>query len=95
MKEDERMLINWPTTRKVMIEQLKRAMKMYGAYKLSNEELMYFVENYMNNFGHLFFKNDFEIHPSIRKALGKRNTWILACIVERVYQKEFENIGNY
>lgn len=57
MREDERMLINWPTTRKVMIEQLKRAMKMYGAYKLSNEELMYFVENYMNNFGHLSLDN--------------------------------------
>ncbi len=88
--EDLVLLIQWPTTRKVMIEQLRVALKMYSGYDVTNRELLLFVENYMNNFANLLFSNDYEVHPSIKKALGKRNSQVLECVVKTVRQNEWE-----
>ena len=49
-------IIYYPSTRAILIQELKTALEMYEKHEMTNEQLRYLVEHYMKGFGHLMFE---------------------------------------
>ena len=64
-------IIYYPSTRAILIQELKTALEMYEKHEMTNEQLRYLVEHYMKGFGHLMFERD---RKRLRAASASKQT---------------------
>lgn len=85
-------LIYYPSTRKTMIQEVQTALGLYRERMVTNDQLYYLIKHYADNFGYLFFEEDYRIHPQFQRKLGRRNVQILKTIIKEIEQEKQEEI---
>lgn len=77
-------LIYYPSTRKTMIGELTAAIHMYQGHKMTNDQFYFFIEHYVDNFSHLLFSDDYELHQSVVSSLGRKHTMMLRAVIREI-----------
>ena len=80
-------IIYYPSTRAILIQELKTALEMYEKHEMTNEQLRYLVEHYMKGFGHLMFERDYELHPRLNKLMGKGHYYVLEMVIRDIREE--------
>lgn len=85
-------LIYYPSTRKTLTGELVTAIHMYQSHKMTNDQFYFFIEHYVNNFSHLLFSGDYDLHQSIVNNIGRKNTLMLRSVIKEIRQSRLDRM---
>lgn len=74
-------IIYYPSTRKVITQELRSAIGLYQKHEMTNDQFYFLISHYVENFSYLLFSDDYEIHGTIRNQLGVRSTRMLEAVI--------------
>ena len=77
-------IIYYPSTRKVITEELRSAIGVYQSHAMTNDQFYFLIDHYVQNFSYLLFSDDYEIHNTIKAHLGRRNIRMLEAIISEI-----------
>ncbi|MGN1233808.1 MAG: hypothetical protein ACI4UJ_10240 [Candidatus Cryptobacteroides sp.] len=85
-------IIYYPSTQKVMIQELRTAIGLYQEHGMTNDEFYFLISHYVQNFSYLLFSDDYEIHRSVRAHLGARSTRMLEAVISEIRRTREEEM---
>ena len=65
-------IIYYPSTRKVITEELRSAIGLYQSHAMTNDQFYFLIDHYVQNFSYLLFSDDYEIHNTIKSTSWKK-----------------------
>ncbi len=74
-------IIYYPSTRKVITEELRSEIGLYLSHGMTNDQFYFLIDHYVKNFSYLLFSDDHEIHNTVKAHLGRRNIRMLEAII--------------
>lgn len=77
-------IIYYPSTRKVITEELRSAIGLYQKHGMTNDQFYFLIDHYVQNFSYLLFSDDYEIHNTIKAHLGSRNVRMLEAVIQEI-----------
>jgi len=64
--------IKYPTTIKILIQELKQICDDYIARNITEDTLRYYIQNWATCEGHLLFEGANEFNPTVKQRIGSK-----------------------